>query len=110
MGLVENEKVVETFVADRSDPPLSKGIRVGSAHWRVDDMDALSNKYRIEDLREFGIIIVDQKVNARHASFEVPDHLARLLVHPGRGWTLGTACEVDATAAQLNKKEHVQRP
>jgi|SRR5579864_6463969 len=109
MGLVKNEKLVETFVADRSDPPLGKSIRVGSVHWRVNDMDALSHKDRIEDFREFGIIIVDQKVNARRAPFEVPENLACLLVHPGRGWMLGAACEVDATVAQLDKKEHVQR-
>jgi hypothetical protein len=48
-------------------------------------------------------------VNARRTSFEVPDNLACLLVYPGRFWMLGAAREVDATAAQLNKKEHIQR-
>src|SRR5262245_27280896 len=52
---------------------------------------------------------MDQEVKARGVSVEVPDHLACLLVDPGRGWMLGAACKVDATTAQLNKKEHIQR-
>src|SRR5258707_5646239 len=52
---------------------------------------------------------MDQEVNARRSSFEVPDDLACLLVNPRRVWMIGSTCEVDATAAQLNKKEHIHR-
>src|ERR1043166_2685964 len=109
MGRVENEQFVETFISGCSDRPLGESVRIRSAHWREDDMDTLGHKDRIEALSEFGIIIANQKVNARRASFEVPDRLTCLLVDPGRGWVLGTAREVYATAAQLNKEEYVQR-
>src|SRR6266496_4037951 len=55
-------------------------------------------------------MVVDQEVHARRASFEIPDNLACLLVNPGRVWMLGTACEVHATAAQLDEEKHIQRP
>ena len=74
--------------------------------WRVDHMNPLSNKDRIECLSELRIVVVDQKVNARRASFKVPDNLA-CLVGPGRVWILGTACKVDAPAAQLDEEKYI---
>ena len=49
-------------------------------------------------------------MNGRYASFEVSNDLTCLLVHPGSVGMLGAACQVDATAAQLDKEKHVQRP
>jgi hypothetical protein len=99
MKLIENQQLVETFVADRSDPPLRESIRVGSMHWGADDMNMLGGKDRIESLGDLRIVVVDQEVHARGAFFEVPDYLAGLLVNPGRGWMFRTTSEVDATAA-----------
>jgi len=83
MGLVENEQLVETFVADRSDPALGVSIGVGSGYWPVDDMATLGDKDCVECLGELRIIVVDQEANTRCASLEAPDNLARLLVNPG---------------------------
>ncbi len=44
--------LVETFVADRSNPTLGVSIGVGSAYWRVDDMAMLGDKDCVERLGE----------------------------------------------------------
>ena len=103
VGFSENQQFVETFVSDRSDPALRESVGVGRTHRGMDDMDMLGGKERVEGLGELRIAVVDQEVDARGASLEVPDNLARLLVNPGSIWMLSTACEVDTTAAQFNK-------
>ncbi len=72
-------------------------------------MDMFGRKDRIECLGELCIVVTDQEVKPRRAFFQIPHNLACLLVHPGSIWMLGTASEVNTTAAQLDKEEHVER-
>lgn len=109
MAFIDGQQLVQAFVSDHSDPPLGKSIRVRSANRGADDMNSLNEEDAIEGLRELRIVVVDQELNERYVSLEVPDDLACLLVHPGRVGMLGTTCNVDATAAHFDQEEHVQR-
>jgi hypothetical protein len=64
-------------------------------------------EHRIEGAHKLGILVVDQEMDRRFAVLQFPNHLARLLRHPGRIGMTGAASQVDAPRVQLDEEEHI---
>ena len=58
---------------------------------------------------ELGIAITDEKTHWEVTVLDRPTHLAGLLDHPGGGRMGGTAGQMDASCAQFDEEEHVER-
>ena len=56
MGRGEDQQLIQTFSPPRSDPALGKGVCIGSANGRVDDVNVLSPKDSIEGCGELGVL------------------------------------------------------
>ncbi len=107
MGLVENEKLVETFVADRSNPTLGVSIGIRCIKWGENHMNAFSVENDVERSGKLTVMIVDQQTNARVSFCQCPGHLPRLLGYPSSRRMSRTAGEVDTPTTQFNKYQHI---
>ncbi len=80
--LVDNQQLVETFLAYRSHPALGICVGVRGVKGCVDDLNVLGTKEGVERFGKLGIIVVDQKVNTWRPPFQLPEDLPCLLTNP----------------------------
>ncbi len=109
MPLIDDQKVIETFLPHRADPALGVRIRFGCVVRCSDDRDTLSSEYGIKGGGEFRISVVDQEVHRDSALLDLPTHLPRLLCHPGRRRAGRAPSDVDPSRAEFNEKQDVDR-
>src|SRR5258708_6165919 len=108
MPLIDDEQAIQTLTSNRTNPALSKGIRIRCPIRRVNHFNSRCIKNSIEGCRELGVPIMDKKTNGRCLLIQRPAQLAGLLSDPNRGRVTGTASQMDASAADFDEKEHVQ--
>jgi len=62
MCMVDDDQLVQTLLADRSDPAFGKSIRIWRSKQGTNDMN-IGGSHGIKRRDEFGIPVVDKKVD-----------------------------------------------
>ena len=90
MGFVEDNQLIQALLPNGSNPAFGKGIRIGCAKRREQNINAFRFKHPIKPLGKLAIPVMNQKTNWKFSIRKRPHQLAGLLRHPSGGW-LGRA-------------------
>jgi hypothetical protein len=109
VSLVDNQQLIQALLTHGANSPFreSVGIR-GMIRYR-DHIDVFRAKDRVESVCELGVVIWDQKPDARVVVFQLLHHLMGLLGDPGVVWIDRAVCEMHPMGPNLDKDEHLQR-
>ena len=108
MRRVENDQLVETFLAHRTHPPFRIGICTGSSNRCMNNLDSFRCKHGIKGSAVLAIVIPNKMRELMFLFRHVPDELARLLNHPYVLRMRGYIGDVDTTCPDLDEKEDVE--
>src|SRR4029450_4878426 len=79
----DNEQPVEALGADRANPPLRVGVRVGRLHRREQNLCALGTEHVIEGAAELRITVPEQEAQPSSPLLQCQQQVAGLLGDPG---------------------------
>jgi hypothetical protein len=82
VGLVDDQKAVQTLLAHRTNPALGKRVRIRCLIGRQDRLDTFCGKYRFKGSCELGVPIMDEESDRRLPVLKLPEYLAGLLGYP----------------------------
>jgi len=108
MGFIENEKMVEAFFSDGTDPSFGEGIGIGSLKGCGENMEAFADENGIESIRVLAIVVPDEKSQRGLGIVDVPQDLSGLLRDPGPGGVGRDARQVYTPSSNLDEEEHIQ--
>lgn len=108
--LIDNEYVIQNLRPGQANPAFGHRVRVGRTHWSSDDLDVRTSEHRIEVRRERGIAVMDEVADGQRPVLDRPAELPRLLRDPGGSGMCRTPGQMDATRAQFDEEEHIERP
>jgi hypothetical protein len=108
VAAVDDQHPVQQLAADGADPSFGDRVRPGRLHGGAQDADALAGEHGIETLVNFGVAILDQEREVRHAIAEVHQQIPRLLSNPGPAGVRRDAQQVDAAGGMLHTEQHVK--
>jgi hypothetical protein len=83
--------MVQALPADRPDPALSDGVRVGRLHRCADDLGPGRAPHVVEHCGELGVPIADQKLPRHRLIGRAGQQIAGLLGNPQAGGMVGDA-------------------
>ncbi len=106
--LSEDEHPVEAFAAHGPHSAFGGGIGPRGGHRSPGDPHTVRREDHIEGRRELAVAVTNQERSFHASLLEVPNEVARLLGHPGRGWPLGTPSQEDAACPQFEKEQDGQ--
>jgi hypothetical protein len=85
VSLVDDQKMVKEFAADRADEAFGDRVRARCAHRRLDDLDVDGGEHGVEGGGELAVTVADQEPEAPVGVVEVHEQVARQLREPGSG-------------------------
>ena len=108
MTNVCDQQPVQTFGSNGLNEPFRDSVRLRGLNWRTNDSDALGMRRGIKAVREFAIVVSNQKMNALRLLGERPSNLSRLLRDPLAVGMRRAAGQMHAPTADFNEEQHVQ--
>jgi len=96
VSLIDDQKAVEEFAADRSDEALGDRVCPWRPRWRLDDLDAGRGEDGIEGGGELAVAVADEEPEVLVGVVEVHQQVAGLLGEPRWGRMCGDAEDVDS--------------
>jgi len=79
VSLIDDQKVVEEFAADRSDEALGDRVRPWRPRWRLDDPDVGRGEDGIEGGGELDVAVADEELESPSFVLKVYEKVACLL-------------------------------
>ena len=106
----DDQEMVQALLADRPDPALSDGVRVGRLHRCAYDLGPGRAPHVVEHSGELGVPITDQKPPRHRLIAKAGQQIAGLLGNPQAGRMVGDAGQVHPPAAELDDEQHIHPP
>src|SRR5262245_53423666 len=103
-----NQQPVQALGPSGPDEPFRNSVRLRKVDRCPYDSDALRLEHGIEAVREFAIVIANQKTKRLWSVAERPRDLPRLLRDPLGAGMSGAPGQVDAATGDFNEEQHVQ--
>jgi hypothetical protein len=102
----EDDEVMHALLTDGADPTLGVAIHQWTARADFHDFDVLRRKGGVEFGAELAIEIANQVSRFDRLLCGMPTEVLALLGDPGLGWVGGHAGDINATALDVDEKEH----
>jgi len=108
--LPEDERAVGHFGTDGANPAFGVGVRAWAAWRDLHHLDPGATEYRVEGTGELPGPIPDEKTESVCEVSEVHQQIPRLLDGPWAVGVGGRSQNVDITATNLDREEHIDAP
>jgi hypothetical protein len=84
VALARDQEPVQTLAAGGAHPALRERVRAGRPHRRTNDPHAVADEHGVEGGHELRVSTEDEDAWPGTSGLQLPEHVTRLLRHPGR--------------------------